>query len=306
MFKKNILILFLIGLFGCFVNAQVDPMNLPKLTQYVTDFSNTLTTSQLADLNARAQSYDQQTSNQIVAVLFPNRNSNELIDIGMNVFDANKIWQAGKNNGLLLLISTEEKKIRIIVWYGLEDKIPDLLASRFIEENIRPLVNSGDFAGAIRMFYDKWIAAISSDEPPQIQYTSNSSSSNNNPWYFFGFIFWIALSYFLLWKFGVRKFGFTKSSGVSKFVTTNFSKIKIWQWTLLFFVAVLFALLARLLSLFFLWMLIGLIFGLFDVNEKSSNNWWFFFGWWGGWWDFGWGWWFDWWGWGSGWWGAGD
>jgi uncharacterized membrane protein YgcG len=91
MFKKNILILFLIGLFGSFVNAQVDPMNLPKLTQYVTDFSNVLTTQQLADLNARAQSYDQQTSNQIVAVLFPNRNGNELINIGMNIFDANKI-----------------------------------------------------------------------------------------------------------------------------------------------------------------------------------------------------------------------
>ena len=91
MLKKSIIALFLIGLFGSFVNAQVDPMNLPKLTQYVTDFSNTLTTSQLADLNARAQSYDQQTSNQIVAVLFPNRNRNELIDIGMNVFDANKI-----------------------------------------------------------------------------------------------------------------------------------------------------------------------------------------------------------------------
>ena len=95
-------------------------MNFPKLTQWVTDFSDTLTTTQLADLNATAKDYENQTTNQLVTVLFPNRNGNELIDIGMKVFKDNGIGQKAANNGLLLLISTQEKKIRIVVGYGLE------------------------------------------------------------------------------------------------------------------------------------------------------------------------------------------
>ena len=83
-----------------FVSAQtqVDPMNLPKLTQWVTDFSHTLTASQLSDLNTIAKDYETQTSNQVVAVVFPNRNGNELIDIGMKIFSDNMIGQKDKNN----------------------------------------------------------------------------------------------------------------------------------------------------------------------------------------------------------------
>jgi uncharacterized protein len=103
-----------------FAQAQVDPMNLPKLSQYVTDFSNVLPADQLSSLNALAQQYDAQTTSQLVTVLFPNRNGNELIDIGMKVFTDNGIGQKDKDNGLLLLISTDEKKIRIVVGYGLE------------------------------------------------------------------------------------------------------------------------------------------------------------------------------------------
>jgi len=153
--------------FVSFTHAQVDPTNLPKLTQYVTDFAGVLIPDQQASLESIAQSYDKQTSNQIAAVLIPHRNGNEIFDIGMNIFNTNAIWQAGKNNGLLLVISTQEKKIRIIVWYGLEWEIPDLLASNIIEDSVRPLVNKGDFAWAISAFYSRSINAISTWEGSQ-------------------------------------------------------------------------------------------------------------------------------------------
>ncbi len=120
--KKLFSLVVVLSLFAgfAFAQTQVDPMNFPKLTQWVTDFSDTLTTTQLADLNATAKDYENQTTNQLVTVLFPNRNGNELIDIGMKVFKDNGIGQKAANNGLLLLISTQEKKIRIVVGYGLE------------------------------------------------------------------------------------------------------------------------------------------------------------------------------------------
>lgn len=140
------LLVIVCSLFGfTYAQGQVDPMNLPQLTLRVNDFSDVLTTSQSDELNTVAKDYETQTSSQLVTVLFPNRNGNELIDIGMKVFTDNGIGQKDINNGLLLLISTEEKKIRIVVGYGLEGAYPDLMASQVIENDIRPLVNSGDF-----------------------------------------------------------------------------------------------------------------------------------------------------------------
>lgn len=98
-----------------FAQNSVDPMQLPQLTQWVTDFSNSLSVSQLDELNTIAKTYETQSSNQLVAVVFPHRNGNELIDIGMKIFTDNGIGRKDVNNGLLLLISSEEKKIRIIV-----------------------------------------------------------------------------------------------------------------------------------------------------------------------------------------------
>jgi len=53
----------------------------------------------------------------------------------------------------LLLISTEEKKLRIVVGYGMESIVPDAVAMRIVEE-IRPYVNEGDFYTAIKTFYE--------------------------------------------------------------------------------------------------------------------------------------------------------
>ncbi len=130
-------------------------MTLPKLTQRVTDYSAVLSLSQTAELNTIAREYENKTSNQLVVVLFPHRWGNEMIDVGMKLFTDNAIGQTKKNNGLLLIISTREKKIRIVVGYGLEGAYPDAIANRIIEEHIRPLVNSGDFAGAVKVFYEK-------------------------------------------------------------------------------------------------------------------------------------------------------
>jgi uncharacterized membrane protein YgcG len=97
--KLIFLIITSLSLFGfVLAQSQVNPMVLPKLTQWVTDFSNTLSASQLSDLNTVAKNYENQTTNQLVTVLFPDRQGNELIDIGMKVFADNGIGQKEKNN----------------------------------------------------------------------------------------------------------------------------------------------------------------------------------------------------------------
>ena len=167
-------------LFGL-VSAQtpLDPMHLPKLTEYVTDFSKVMTDQQAQDLNTLAHDYETKTSNQLVTVLFPTRNGNELLDIGMHIFKDNLIGQKDKNNGLLLIISTDEKKIRIIVGYGLEGIYPDITASQIIEQDIRPLVNSGDYYGAIKAFYARSADVIGGEYQSTSPDTSSSSSTSS-------------------------------------------------------------------------------------------------------------------------------
>jgi len=111
----NLSIIFSLVLGLTYAQSNIDPMNLPKLTEFVTDFSNVLTGQQLSELKGIAKNYETQTTNQLVAVLFPTRNGNELFNIGMKVATDNQIGQKDKNNGLLLVISTDEKKIRIMV-----------------------------------------------------------------------------------------------------------------------------------------------------------------------------------------------
>ena len=143
----------LIGLFGVTSAGSINPMELPKFEYFVNDYSNVLTKNEFSELNELAKSIEQGSGHQVVTLLFPNREGNELFDIAIKAFNENKIWDKERNDGLLLAIATEEKKIRIIVWYGLEWDIPDLLASQMIEEQIRPRVNSWDFHQAIKNFY---------------------------------------------------------------------------------------------------------------------------------------------------------
>lgn len=250
-------------------------MTIPKLTSYVTDYSQILQQSELNSLNELWYNYEQQTSNQFVAVLFPNRNGNELFDIGMKLFNENQIGQAWKNNWLLLLISTEEKKIRIVVWYGLEWDLPDVLVSRIIEENIRPLVDNWDFASAVRVFYQRCSEAIENDEASTIT-NSWISDEQKEDWFW---IFWLILGFILASLIKHKKLSKTKKSIFIPIFVWIVVFLLIWLWTLL-----LVGIIAWLVF-GFTWFLPG----------RGGGRWfggWSFGGWWfSGWWGFSWGWW---------------
>lgn len=274
--KRVLLFLSILLSFMGFAWAQnpVDPLSLPKLTQYVTDFSNTLTASQIDELNAAAKDYEDETSNQVVAVLFPTRNGNELIDIGMKLFEDNGIGQKDKNNWLLLLIATQEKKIRIIVGYGLEGVYPDLMASQVIENDIRPLVNSGDIAAAIRVFYERSKQIIWGEIP--LGYTDPADIPDESNMYLAVFL-WFLLGVWLK-RFG-KWYYKTLSKQIKKILAI---------WLSLFF---LFAFLVGIyfVGTFLLWLFFGIIFGIAGIfpgflGRWGSGGWfgWWGFSWWGG------------------------
>lgn len=308
--KRILSLLVILWLCMGFVSAQeqINPMEFPKLTQQVSDFSTTLTTSQLDEVNVAAKNYEDETSNQLFVVLFPHRQGNELIDIGMKIFEDSEIWQKGKDNGLLLLISTEEKKIRIIVWYGLEWVYPDLIASQIIENDIRPLVNSDDFYDAVKIFYER------SEQVIAWEYTVDKVAvwywvlSDENLFWSIMFLFWIIggallqfitrllskkvrnISQRIFWILLLTSFLFMMVAGILFFIAETLSN----------------SLIKMLFSLSF-GLIIGLAIGgvilwLYKVTKWwwGSSSWWWGSSWWwssswgsswgGWWWRSGWGW----------------
>ena len=149
---KNICICFSLAIFWWYTIAQtavVDPLTLPPMTQLVTDYSAVLDPTTLQSLNLQAQQIETETTAQIATALIPHRQGNELFDIGSRLFRESGIGQKETNNGVLLVIVTDEKKLRLFVGYGLEGAFPDIAASELIETTLRPLVDAGKRAEAI-------------------------------------------------------------------------------------------------------------------------------------------------------------
>lgn len=120
-------------------------LEIPILNRYVTDKTNTLTSTQLNDLEYRLKTYEDTTSNQIVILIISSLKGEDLFDFSHRVAEKNKIGQRGKDNGILILIVKDERKIRIEVGYGLEGVVPDAVASSIIRNIIAPYFKTGNY-----------------------------------------------------------------------------------------------------------------------------------------------------------------
>jgi uncharacterized protein len=131
----------------------------PKPTRYVTDNAGVL--GGRADaLNARLEDFEKETSNQILVWI--DRRVPENFTLEEFTVAAARKWgagQAGRNNGVVLFVFTEDRKMRIEVGYGLEGTLPDALAHRIQEEEILPRFRSGDYGGGVEAGVSALIAA---------------------------------------------------------------------------------------------------------------------------------------------------
>jgi uncharacterized protein len=252
-------------------------MELPKFQDYVNDYSQVLDKSSRSELNQLASEFEKYTWNtQIVTVLFPHRQWNELLEIWLKAFRENWIWQKDKNNGLLLLISTDEKKIRILVWYWLEWAIPDAKATEIINEKIRPRVNSGDYVQAIRNFYTESTEIIKNES-----FSWNGFINKNNDT-IYGILSWVLVGLFLYFLLKTLKstfiFKFIFYILIFSYIFLDNLSIKFFREGFLIGLILVAALLDRIW--FFWWWRSSLFWG-----SGGGFSWWWGSSWWGGGWD---------------------
>lgn len=142
--KNYFLVIFFLSLI---LFAQQD---IPLLKNYVNDFTSTLTEEQKLYLEKSLKIYEDTTSNQIVVLIISSLEGEDLFDYSIRVAEKNKIGRKGKDNGILILIVKDERKVRIEVGYGFEEVVPDAVASSIIRNIMIPYFKAGNFFEGLR------------------------------------------------------------------------------------------------------------------------------------------------------------
>ena len=147
--------------------AQAALVEVPELKSRVTDLTQTLSQPQQAALEAKLAAFEQKKGSQIALLIVPTTQPEDIAQYSIRVTDAWKLGREKVDDGILILIATEDRKMRIEVGYGLEGPIPDLTAKRVINEVIAPKFKQGDFYGGLDAGVDRLIGLVDGEPLPE-------------------------------------------------------------------------------------------------------------------------------------------
>jgi uncharacterized protein len=145
MIKKNLLLILLfLFLFPPLFSSALD---VPKLQGYVNDYAQMISPAAREKIERELKSFEQSDSTQLVILTVPTLEGETIDGFGIRVGEVWKIGQKGKDNGIIIVVAKQEKKMRIEVGRGLEGPLTDLLAGRIVDSEIAPRFKQGDFDG---------------------------------------------------------------------------------------------------------------------------------------------------------------
>ncbi len=156
---RSIAAAFLLALFALLVASPPafaqDFVPVPPLQGRVNDLTGTLAPPQLQALEAELAALEQREGSQIVILIVPTTRPEAIEQYGIRVADE---WKIGRgtvdgravDDGVLILVAKDDRRVRIEVGYGLEGAIPDAYARRIIDESIAPRFRQGDYAGGLQ------------------------------------------------------------------------------------------------------------------------------------------------------------
>lgn len=145
--------IWIFGLFALFTSlfgglAYAEP-TFPQLTGRVVDEANIIPDDVEASLTSKLAQIETESSDQLVVVTLNSLQGYEIEEYGYQLGRTWGIGQKTLNNGILLIVAPNERKVRIEVGYGLEGVMPDALASAVIQNEIIPKFRAGDMVGGI-------------------------------------------------------------------------------------------------------------------------------------------------------------
>jgi uncharacterized protein len=139
---------------------------VPFLSGRVVDEAAMIPADVKQRIEGKLAAFEQRTGNQVAVLTVDSLEGEPLEDYSVRVAQTWKLGQKGKDNGVLLLVAKQDRKMRIDVGYGLEPTLTDLETSRIIDNAIRPEFQKGDFGAGIEHGVDAILTALDGGEVP--------------------------------------------------------------------------------------------------------------------------------------------
>lgn len=180
------------GLLGATHSASAE-QPIPELITRVTDLTNTLSPTQKHLLEQQLGQLESKKGSQLVVLVTPSTQPESIEQYAFRVAEYWKLGREGADDGVLLLIAKNDRKLRIEVGYGLEGVIPDAIAKRVIAETISPYFKAGDFYGGITAGVNQLERLIEGEPlPPSKQHNARETTRYEDLPFFLIFILFFA------------------------------------------------------------------------------------------------------------------
>ncbi|HSL19054.1 MAG TPA: TPM domain-containing protein [Methylomirabilota bacterium] len=138
-------------------------LEVPRLERRVTDLAGLFSASAAQTMEAELERLEAETGAQVAVLTIPSLEGQPLEDYSLRVVEAWQLGREDRDNGVLVLIARDDRRIRIEVGYGLEGVLPDALCGRIIDHAMKPAFRQGDFSGGTRQAVEVIAAAVRGD-----------------------------------------------------------------------------------------------------------------------------------------------
>ncbi|NWG26727.1 MAG: TPM domain-containing protein [Pseudorhodoplanes sp.] len=156
-------------------------LTFPPLSGRVVDEAGILDAATRAELTQKLADLEARSTDQLVVVTLRSLQGTSIEDCGYQLGRAWGIGQQGKNNGVLLIVAPNERKVRIEVGYGLEGTLTDAIASFIVQTSILPRFKANDYPGGIRRGVEDIIQVLTGDAEEYRQRAARTSPRTDSP-----------------------------------------------------------------------------------------------------------------------------
>jgi len=140
---------------------------VPELRARVTDLAGAIPPADRARLEAKLADFERETSHQLAVLTVPTLEGEPIESFSLRVAEKWQLGQRGLDNGMLLVVASQDRQARVEVGYGLEGVVPDAIANRVIADVLVPRFRAGDYAGGIDAAMDTLMQAARGEEIPE-------------------------------------------------------------------------------------------------------------------------------------------
>jgi len=169
---------------------------VPRLTGRVVDLTSTLTGSERAALEQKLAALEQRKGSQVAVLMVKSTQPEAIEQFSLRVAEAWQIGRGKTDDGVVVVVAKDDRRMRIEVGYGLEGAVPDALAKRIIAEQMTPHFRDGDYAGGLNAGIDALAKLIDGEPlPPPAAQPARGGGNNGGKSFesFFGLLFVLVL-----------------------------------------------------------------------------------------------------------------